>query len=297
MVDGFLVIDKPPGLTSHDVVNRVRRILGTKKVGHTGTLDPFATGVLPVAVGDGTKAIQFLDEGIKEYKATIRFGVSTDTLDITGAVLRQGDFSSVTEELLQQKILALTGEISQLPPMYSAIKQSGQPLYKLARKGIEVERQPRNVTIHKFELLSFKPPFADVVISCSRGTYIRTIADDLGSIFGCGACLTDLRRIASGPFRIETSMTIDSIAEAAMIQDITAGFVSVLSALSHLPVLDVDNGVAIGIRNGQMAVVHEISIELPFDDDNLRCCVTNSGRLVAVLQKLEDKIAIQRVFN
>src|SRR6185369_9524286 len=140
LINGFIIIDKPAGITSHDVVSRVRRILGTRRVGHTGTLDPFATGVLPVAVNEGTKAIPFLDEGIKCYEALMRLGVATDTLDTTGVVLREADCSSVSKERFSATLSRFTGSISQIPPMFSAIKRDGQPLYKLARQGVEVER-------------------------------------------------------------------------------------------------------------------------------------------------------------
>ena len=155
MISGFLVIDKPAGITSHDVVSRVRRILGIKKVGHTGTLDPFATGVLPIAVNDGTKAIPFLDEGSKTYEALLHLGVTTDTLDMTGTVVSETDSSYVTSERFILSLSQFTGAISQIPPMYSAIKQNGQPLYKLARQGVDVERKARDVEIYSLELLSF----------------------------------------------------------------------------------------------------------------------------------------------
>ena len=153
MINGFVVIDKPAGITSHDVVSRVRRILGTRKVGHTGTLDPFATGVLPVAVNDGTKVIPFLDEGSKCYEALLRLGVTTDTLDMTGTILSELDPSGITREQFIDCLSDFTGSLSQTPPMYSAIKQNGQPLYKLARQGIEVERTARDVEIMSIELL------------------------------------------------------------------------------------------------------------------------------------------------
>ena len=199
MNNGFFVIDKPAGITSHDVVSRVRRILGTKKVGHTGTLDPFATGVLPIAVNDGTKVIPFLDEGYKTYEALLRLGVTTDTLDMTGAVLSEADPSCITREQLLSLLSEFTGSISQIPPMYSAIKQGGQPLYKLARQGLEIERKARDVEIYSLELLSFNLPFAAICVVCSRGTYVRSLADDIGRRLGCGAALQELRRIASGP--------------------------------------------------------------------------------------------------
>src|SRR5512137_2192048 len=185
-MNGFFVIDKPAGITSHDVVSRVRRILGTRKVGHTGTLDPFATGVLPVAVNDGTKAIPFLDEGTKSYEAVMQLGVNTDTLDLTGTVLREAEWRGVTRASLDTVLDRFRGPITQIPPMYSAIKRDGQPLYKLARQGQTIERTPREIDIHALDLLSFAPPFVGFRVTCSRGTYVRTLADDIGSRLGCG---------------------------------------------------------------------------------------------------------------
>ena len=170
MINGFVVIDKPAGITSHDVVSLVRRILGIKKVGHTGTLDPFATGVLPIAVTDGTKAIPFLDEGSKTYEALLRLGVTTDTLDMTGTLLSESDPSHVTPAQFLSTLSQFTGAISQIPPMYSAIKQGGQPLYKLARQGVEVERKARYVEIYSLEQLSFNLPHVAIRVVCSRGT-------------------------------------------------------------------------------------------------------------------------------
>ena len=250
MVDGFLVIDKPAGISSHGVVGRVRRILGTKKVGHTGTLDPFATGVLPVAVGEGTKAIQFLDEGRKGYQALVRLGLVTDTLDITGTVLCEADATAVTRQQLLAAMTSLTGALEQIPPMYSAIKQGGQPLYKLARQGVEVERAPRPVTIHRFELLEYAPPLARVAVTCSRGTYVRTLADDLGRLLGCGACLTELRRTASGPFSLESALTLEQLEACRDEGPLEQYWLSCRTVLNHLPELELDEAEAARLRNG-----------------------------------------------
>lgn len=292
MVDGFLVIDKPKGLSSHDVVNKVRRILGTKKVGHTGTLDPFATGVLPVAVGEGTKAIQFLDEGVKEYLATIRFGIATDTLDITGTTLHEQDATALTQPQLLQQMTQLTGEISQLPPMYSAIKQGGQPLYKLARKGIEVERQFRQVLIHQFELVSFAPPLVEVRVLCSRGTYVRTLADDLGRQLGCGACLTELRRSKSGPFLLDAAITLEQLADAVEQDRVAALVVTPEQAVQHLVVCTVKGDDLQRLRNGVLpqAALAEMPPGL------IQICADT--RLIAVAEKEADgQVKVKRVFN
>ena len=234
MINGFIIIDKPAGITSHDVVSRVRRILGTRKVGHTGTLDPFATGVLPVAVNDGTKAIPFLDEGFKCYETIMRLGVVTDTLDITGKVQRQADCSMISCTHLEAALTHFTGHISQIPPMFSAIKQNGQPLYKLARLGQEVERSARRVEIKSLELLSFNPPLATLRINCSRGTYIRSLADDIGTELGCGATLQELRRISSGTFDIASAVSLEGLEETCLQGSPESLIVSPMAALTHL---------------------------------------------------------------
>jgi tRNA pseudouridine55 synthase len=249
--NGFFVIDKPAGITSHDVVSRVRRILGTRKVGHTGTLDPFATGVLPVAVNDGTKAIQFLDEGVKCYEALLRLGVTTDTLDMTGALLSESDYSRITRAKLLSSLTKFTGAISQIPPMYSAIKQNGRPLYKLARQGIDVDRKERDVEIHSIELLSFDIPHTAIRVTCSRGTYIRTLADDIGRQLGCGASLQELRRTASGPFHIENSVTLAELEAAAGEGRVEDLFLSPMDLLNHLSDIPLTSEGMEGLRFGR----------------------------------------------
>lgn len=292
MVNGFLVIDKPAGISSHDVVNRVRRILGTRKVGHTGTLDPFATGVLPIAVGEGTKAIQFLDEGIKEYLATVRLGMTTDTLDNTGTVLQEQDSSCVTHELLLKRMAGFSGEISQLPPMYSAIKQGGQPLYKLARKGVEVERQPRQVVIHRFELLAYDPPEVQIRVVCSRGTYVRSLADDLGRLLGCGACLTALQRSRSGPFRLDTACSLQQLADATAQARLAEYLVTIEQALIHLQSCEVSGQELQPLCHGVVPRLSMVYVQPGL----IRIC--HDHRLLAVAEKKPDgQIALKRVFN
>jgi tRNA pseudouridine55 synthase len=233
-MNGFVVIDKPAGITSHDVVRRVRRILGTRKVGHTGTLDPFATGVLPVAVNDGTKIIPFLDEGRKCYEALLRLGVSTDTLDMTGKILSESDSSHITREQFISCLTEFRGTIKQIPPMYSAIKRDGQPLYKMARQGISVERKAREVEIYSLELLSFDSPHALIRVICSRGTYVRSLADDIGHKLGCGGALQELRRTASGQFNIAKSVTLANLEAAAGEGRAEAIILSPTTVLDHL---------------------------------------------------------------
>lgn len=250
MPNGFIVVDKPVGLTSHDVVARVRRCFGIKRVGHTGTLDPFATGVLPVAMGGGTKAIQFLDESTKVYQAVMRLGCATDTQDCTGTTLFEGDCSSVTPELFHKVITAFTGNISQTPPMYSAIKQGGVPLYKLARKGETVERAARSIFIESITVDSFELPDIAITVSCSKGTYIRTLADDIGRELGCGAHLIELRRTASGLFDLSSSVTMAELTADGAGEALQSRMISTSAALGHLRTVRLDATGCHKVRHG-----------------------------------------------
>lgn len=285
MINGFVVIDKPAGITSHDVVSRVRRILGTRKVGHTGTLDPFATGVLPVAVNDGTKVIPFLDEGIKCYEAVMQLGVATDTQDMTGTVIREAEWLAVTREDVESVLKRFTGRISQIPPMYSAIKRDGQPLYKLARQGQVVERTAREIDIHSLELLSFAPPFVSFRVVCSRGTYVRTLADDMGELLGCGGALQELRRVASGPFDISASVSLEGLEEAVLLGTLDTLTVSPYAALSHLPDIPLnDSGLAL-VRHGRSPGWHDTEVPVPTAcADGTLVRLTRNGALVAVAE-------------
>ncbi|MDH4227451.1 MAG: tRNA pseudouridine(55) synthase TruB [Deltaproteobacteria bacterium] len=214
-MDGVLVIDKPVSLTSNDVVQRIKRTLGVKKVGHLGTLDPLATGVLPLVINRATKFSEALQGGVKEYAAVMRLGFSTDTYDSEGAAAgAAADISKVTEAILRQTLSGFLGEQEQTPPMYSAVKQNGVPLYKLARKGVTVERKPKAVTVHSIELVSFAPPFVSFSVACSRGTYVRSICHDIGARLGVGAHLTELKRVRSGAFSMADAVSMDAGVDA-----------------------------------------------------------------------------------
>lgn len=244
-MDGFIVVDKPAGVTSHDVVSAVRRIAGLRKVGHTGTLDPFATGVLPVALGEGTKAIPFLDESVKEYRAVMRLGASTDTQDCTGMTVRQGEWQEITSAAIAAVARSFLGMGTQVPPMYSAIKRNGVPLYKLARKGEEVPREPREIEIYSLEIERIDLPDVAFVVRCSRGVYVRTLANDMGEKLGCGAHLVALRRTLSGPFGIEQAVSLKMLASDAAEGRLSSRLVSCFGALPHLRTLSLTgHGVA-----------------------------------------------------
>lgn len=279
MTSGFLVIDKPAGITSHDVVAAVRAVTGIKKVGHTGTLDPFATGVLPLALGSATRLIQYLDESIKIYDATIALGAATTTGDPTGAVERSAPLPTADEAEVRSVLASFRGERMQVPPAYSAVKVGGKPLYHYARKGEDVRAAARPILIHDVELVSYTPESLRVIITCSRGTYARVLADDIARALGSAGHLSALSRTRSGPFYIEEAVSLPQLAELAAAepghswQDVLlsrgrreervkwrpraevlealAPFVrSPVQALPHLPLVDVNPGDARRVRTG-----------------------------------------------
>ncbi len=211
---GILLLDKDPGMSSQKCVFKVRALTGARKAGHGGTLDPMASGLLPILLGNATKLSEFLLTGDKEYVAGVRFGVETDTLDVTGQVLAETSRRPTKEEL-EEALPFFTGEILQTPPMYSALSVGGEKLYRLARQGIEVERRPRSVAVHRLTLCSFTGEEAVLAVSCSKGTYIRSLIADLGHRLGCGACMSSLRRTASAGFHLRDAHTLTQLEEAA----------------------------------------------------------------------------------
>jgi tRNA pseudouridine55 synthase len=213
-LSGILNVDKPPGITSHDVVDEVRRLVGQRKVGHAGTLDPMATGVLLVCLGQATRAAEYLMRGRKRYRATIVFGKTTETYDAEGEAVSSGGKTDFTQDEIEATLSSFVGQIEQIPPMYSAVKQEGQPLYKLARQGKTVERSPRSVEIYAIGLLLWAPPALSIEVTCSPGTYIRSLAHDLGQRLSSGAYLAALVRLSSGNFTLEDATSLDRLAEA-----------------------------------------------------------------------------------
>ncbi|MGZ5438061.1 MAG: tRNA pseudouridine synthase B [Pyrinomonadaceae bacterium] len=313
-MDGALIIDKPAGMTSHDVVARVRRIIGERRVGHTGTLDPFATGVLVMLVGRATRLAQFLSGAEKEYEAVIRLGYATDTGDVTGARVDspsphaergsggevgnaqphpqslptrgEGSIPDVTE--IAAAMALLTGEIEQVPPMYSAKKIAGRKLYEHARRGEEIERQPLRVTISEFELLTqgeWEPNDEGAVdlrarVVCSAGTYIRTLAEDLGKRLGIGAHLAELRRTRAGRFCLENSLTLEKLEEHVDNETVTDILITPNTALSHLPDLEVGKDDETRLLNGIDLPVEAATARLWADEQAIR--LRNGDELLAV---------------
>jgi len=214
-MNGILNINKPQGLTSFEVVARVKRITGERHTGHAGTLDPLATGVLPICLGKATRVIEYLFNQTKTYLSEIEFGIATDTYDSTGKILRTVDVSGISLERVEKALEGFRGVISQIPPMYSALKHKGRPLYKLARQGIEVERPSRPAQIFSLEITNWQPPVATLEIVCGKGTYIRSLANDLGEALGYGAVMKSLIRSRVGPFDLQEALTLAQLEEAA----------------------------------------------------------------------------------
>lgn len=209
--EGILLVDKPQGITSHDVVSKLRRVFHIKKIGHAGTLDPMATGLLIMLIGKATKVSQYMMSMDKEYTGTIRLGQITDSQDADGEVIEERPVPELDQASVLGEMKTFIGDQYQTPPMFSAKKVNGQPLYKMARKGMTVEREPRVINISKFEMTRFAPPEIDFLVACSKGTYVRTIAHDLGERLGCGGHLCELRRTGISKFRVEKSDTIEAI--------------------------------------------------------------------------------------
>lgn len=243
-MDGILIIRKPAGPTSHDIVNEVRHIFGQRKVGHAGTLDPMATGVLIVCLGKATRVVDYLMGLPKEYRARMILGRATDTQDSTGNIILERDSSHITREMLEQAASRFVGEIEQVPPMTSAIKHQGKPLYKFAREGKSVERAPRKVTVWSIQVTDFVRPAmvdaqhlveAELVVRCSSGTYIRTLCADIGEVLGCGAHMSALERTKIGRFGIEQAVTTDDLKEAKAAGQLENLLISIEEALADMP--------------------------------------------------------------
>ena len=212
-MNGIVIVDKPAGWTSQDVTARLRRVFSTRRIGHGGTLDPMATGVLPVFVGRATRGVEFFEHAEKTYETVLRLGLTTDTEDITGEKLEERAVS-FTSERLEEVLEAFRGDILQVPPMYSALKVNGQKLYDLARQGKEVERKSRTITIFKLECLDFSGTTARILVHCSKGTYIRTLCKDIGQALGCGGCMAALRRVQAGEYTLSQAVSLQTLVES-----------------------------------------------------------------------------------
>jgi tRNA pseudouridine55 synthase len=278
-VTGILNIDKPAGWTSHDVVGKVRRILGQKSVGHAGTLDPLATGVLLVCAGQATRVSEYLMAGRKVYRATVQLGLATDTCDIEGAPLATAPVPELTPDDLTQALTAFVGELAQIPPAFSAIKQDGVPAYRRARRGETVTMEARPVTIHHIELLAWQSPLLTIDVTCDPGTYIRSLARDLGAALGCGGTLAGLRRLRSGQFGIEDAVGLETLAEASQAGQLGRYLHPIRAALYDLTPVVVDAEAAARLAHGQPI----LGPAGPTTDEGY--ALTAAGAAVAILRR------------
>ena len=293
-MNGVLVIDKPQGPTSFEVVRRVRSALGLRRAGHTGTLDPMATGVLPVCLGEATKLAGLLTEGDKAYDAVVRLGLVTDTQDVTGTVLETRSVPPLSTELLESALQRFRGTFSQLPPMYSAVKVKGRRLYEHARAGESVERTPRQVTVHALVLRDFSASECTLSVRCSKGYFVRSLAEDLGRVLGCGGALKTLRRTASGPFGLDRALPLSQVealgvAGPAGRAELEARIIPMADALPELPAVRVP-------ESDVPRVLHGVPLLLGAEAPSGRVRVLGpDGALLAVGEVHEGRLGYVRV--
>jgi tRNA pseudouridine55 synthase len=293
---GLIIIDKPSGLTSHTVVKRVKNILQVRKAGHTGTLDPFATGVLIVCINEGTKLAPFLVEEEKEYEALLHLGIETDTQDFTGRIIKKEETIDVTILDIERAFKKFQGKITQIPPMYSALKHKGIPLYLVAREGKEIERPKREVEIRELSILNIELPRVLFRVVCSKGTYIRALASDIGKSLGCGACLEMLRRMRSGKFSLKSSLTLDTL-EKKSPEEIKKRIIPPAQALSSFPALEIDEEISLKVLQGKIITQEELREKnaILSDFKGKFRIIDPQGRLVAIAETISStRIAKER---
>lgn len=258
VLDGILLLDKPKGITSNAALQTVKRLYNARKAGHTGSLDPLASGMLPICFGEATKFSQFLLEADKQYLVTAKLGVRTTTGDAEGEVVSEKAVPTLTEQQIQKLFTRFTGVIAQIPSMFSAIKQNGQPLYKLARQGIEVEREARHITVYGFEYLSHQADQITFTVHCSKGTYVRTLVEDMGEALGCGAHVQELRRLTVGTYKAEQMQDLGKLQELSGQQDFAtmdSFLLSVDSAIERWPALALSEAAVYYLKQGQPIIV------------------------------------------
>lgn len=285
LLDGVLLLDKPEGLSSNDALIKAKRLLNAKKAGHTGTLDPFATGLLPLCFGEATKFSQDLLEADKTYETVVHLGVRTTTADTEGEVLERCEVA-VTPDQIEAVLERFRGEIDQVPPMHSALKRDGKPLYEYARQGITLERQARRVTIHALEMLGYEAPYLRLLVTCSKGTYIRVLGEDVGAALGCGAHLQALRRTQVGNLTLDGCVTLEQLAE--MDESLRTGMLAPVDALlSSFPAVSLPVVLAKRFLHGQRLALGKEPVELPDGQGRVRVYAVDGGRLLgtAVLQE------------
>ena len=276
-MNGIVIVDKPQGWTSQDVTARLRRVFGTRRIGHGGTLDPMATGVLPVFVGRATRAVEFFEHAEKTYETVLLLGKKTDTQDVTGTVLEKRAVD-VTKSQVEEVLTRFRGEIMQVPPMYSALKVNGQKLYELARKGKQVERQPRPVTVYELTVLSFENNRLSLRVRCSKGTYIRTLCEDIGEALGCLGCMEALRRTQAGEYRLEDAVALEDLLESSTPESCLRGMDTMFA---RYPAVKLTANQEKRCRNGN-------SFTRPMPDGIYRAYGENGEFLM--LAKVEDEV-------
>jgi tRNA pseudouridine55 synthase len=293
-VDGVLNINKPSGLTSHDVVERVRKTLKERRIGHTGTLDPLATGVLVLCMGKATRIAQYLEAGEKEYKAVMRLGVTTDTLDAEGRVLETKSYLPPDAQRIMEAMKGFTGSIMQQPPAYSAIKVAGVPSYKLAREGKASPLSPRAVKIHSIDLTNYADPLVSFTVRCSKGVYIRTLCAELGNALGMGAHLTSLERTRSGSFHLVRSITLDQLADMVSKGTVEQVVTPIDEALATFPLVPISEAESMKVLHG-----NQIPCPASLVDDTSGHVRLHSpaGRLLALAQIVSGVLKPDLVFS
>ncbi|MBN1662635.1 MAG: tRNA pseudouridine(55) synthase TruB [Deltaproteobacteria bacterium] len=308
-MNGIIIIDKPSGKTSHDVVSDVKKILAVKKAGHTGTLDPLATGILAVCINEGTKLAQFFADDSKEYLATMLLGVETDTLDTDGKIVAERQIN-VDEHAIRQSVNGMVGKIKQRPPQYSALKFQGKPLYKWARMGCDINVEPRAVEIFRVNVEEIHLPYVTFTVSCSKGTYVRSICSDIGESLGCGACLAGLRRTRTGGFSDQSALSLEHIDDKEKQRVAAQHIIPLMDMLPEFAAIDIAPSLSEKIRSGRQPTVGDLqTYQIPFLDAGGMVKFTANGCLIAVgkmlfstdeiglLQNERPAVKILRVIN
>lgn len=282
-MDGLLIVNKPKGCTSHDVVARLRRILSIRKIGHTGTLDPDATGVLCVCIGKATRYARYLSEDEKEYRAVMKLGEVTDTQDASGKVIKETKGFSITVEQILEAFNKFTGTVKQIPPMFSAIKIGGTPLYKMARKGQEVYREPREIQVREINLLEYSDCFVTFDVICSKGTYVRTLCNDIGAYLGVGAHTYSLERLASGEFNIKDSITIEEVEELVKSGQLDSRLIHIDRMVAWMPSVKIKESWENAVKNGMGTPADAIQeISGSFDKDSKVRIMDSRGQFLSI---------------
>ena len=294
---GLLLIDKPAGPSSAHVVHRVKKILGAKRVGHLGTLDPFASGLLPIAINEGTKIADIFLGGAKSYRAVMVLGIATDSQDATGKIIDERPVPALVDEELRRLEAKFSGAQTQVPPMFSALKKDGVRLYELARQGQEIERAPRSIQIDRLELRRHSDNEIEFEVTCSRGTYVRTLAADMGAALGCGAHLLQLRRLSCDHLSLTQATNLDEL--EGTVAGGNVPLMTLANALSHLPAVTWDSRSIARLRQGQQEIL--LQLKLPADGASLLSILDQAGELVALVQWAVDlsggRWRLYRVFH